>query len=123
MLTTHRHADHAGGNLALRKHYPRCVFVAGAKDNCAGTTKPVVDSESLSFGETHLSVIETPCHTDGHVVYLIHSKQACEGERHGHEVEAALTGDCLFIGGVGTILARMGSNASLLMMTCSMRVA
>ena len=102
MLTTHRHADHAGGNLALRKHYPACVFVAGAKDNCAGTTKPVVDGENLSFGETHLSVVETPCHTDGHVVYLIHSKPAIEGEKHGHEVEAALTGDCLFIGGVGT---------------------
>ena len=90
--------------MALQKFYPDCVLVAGAKDNCAGTTKPVGDSDRLSFGETHISVIETPCHTGGHVVYLIHSRPPpLEGDlyAYGHEIEAALTGDCLFIGGVG----------------------
>mmetsp|Transcript_9226 Transcript_9226/g.17268 ORF Transcript_9226/g.17268 Transcript_9226/m.17268 type:complete len:539 (-) Transcript_9226:406-2022(-) len=101
VLTTHRHHDHAGGNHVLAERFPQCVFVGGKNDNCAATTKPVGDGDRLSFGGTNVQVLETPCHTGGHVVYLVYGYVQQEDGTTRERVEAIFSGDTLFIGGVG----------------------
>lgn len=98
ILTTHRHHDHAGGNLDLKKKFPGVVVVGGKGDNVAGVTKEVSDGDRLSIGETLVQIIETPCHTAGHVVFVVCGRG---GAGLSEVAEGVFSGDTLFIGGVG----------------------
>jgi hydroxyacylglutathione hydrolase len=89
---THHHADHAGGNLAVKQATGcRIVGPAGEAGRIAGLDATVVEGDQLRLGEHRFAVLETPGHTAGHVVYV------CEAER------VAFVGDTLFALGCGRL--------------------
>jgi hydroxyacylglutathione hydrolase len=93
IFTTHHHADHTGGNLAL-KSATRCIIVGpqGEAAKIPGIDKQVAEGETLAFGAHAVRVLETPGHTAGHVSYVIPS------------AKVAFVGDTLFAIGCGRII-------------------
>lgn len=70
ILNTHHHADHAGGNLAL-KASTGCTIV-GARadaDRIPGIDILVGEGDHFMLGEHSARVIETPGHTRAHICY------------------------------------------------------
>ena len=94
VLTTHSHWDHAGGNNAIKsilgdqlKH-----VYGGMGDNAEGVTKEVTEGDSVFIGNLEVKVMSTPCHTKGHVSYVVLLQDA---------PQLVFTGDTLFVGGCG----------------------
>lgn len=93
VLTTHHHFDHAGGNNDMKRLLPDVVIVGGAQDPVQAMTKAVNDGDKLQVGSgLTVSCIHTPCHTAGHMAFLV---SAAAGP------SAVFTGDVLFVGGCG----------------------
>jgi hydroxyacylglutathione hydrolase len=93
VLTTHHHWDHAGGNESLvAKFKANPLEVYGGDDRIGALTKKVGQDDSFKIGELSVRCLFTPCHTTGHICYLV---TAPDGE------EAVFTGDTLFLGGCG----------------------
>jgi hydroxyacylglutathione hydrolase len=92
IFNTHHHSDHIGGNLAL-KAQTGCKIVASKKDQhrIQGVDIAVQEGDSLSLGETALTVLDTPGHTDGHIVYYAADEQLL------------FSGDTLFTLGCGRL--------------------
>ena len=93
ILTTHHHADHTGGNAAL-KAQTGCTIV-GPRAEAAripGIDTKVGESDTFAFGAHRVQVLETPGHTAGQVNYFIPS------------AKVAFCGDTLFALGCGRII-------------------
>ena len=109
LVCTHGHADHIGGNRALKQSYPQAPLIIGAGDsfmltdaeaNLSGpfglpiTSPPadrtVTEGEVLELAGIRLEVLEIPGHSPGHVVYVFRD-----------EPVLVFGGDVLFRGGVG----------------------
>lgn len=60
VLTTHRHADHAGGNLKLLQFLPDLAVVGGAGEDVPGCTIKVSDGDELGVGRLRIRCIATP---------------------------------------------------------------
>ena len=115
ILTTHYHHDHAGGNLELAARFPGVEVVGGLLDPVAGATRRCKHRETLQLGETPVTVLFTPGHTRGHVMFY-----CARGEAAKSPPEAVLfTGDCLFVAGVGKFFegtpAQMHFNMKMLL--------
>jgi hydroxyacylglutathione hydrolase len=100
ILTTHRHADHSGGNKKLQIWYPEVEIFGGANENVPATTIPVRDAEThdikLSDNCVYsVTCVETPCHTRGHVCYIV--------QKQNIKPALLFTGDHVFVGGVGAL--------------------
>ncbi|KAJ3022668.1 hypothetical protein HKX48_005598 [Thoreauomyces humboldtii] len=94
ILTTHHHADHAGGNTALAT--PRAgLQVWGSGDGrIPALTSAVRDKETFRIGTMTVTPLFVPGHTTGSVAfYVVDDVAPSEG--------AVFTGDTLFIGGCG----------------------
>lgn len=91
VLTTHHHHDHSGGNSSL-KQLLNVPIVGGIGDGVPCCSKEVSEGDSFQIGNLFVSVLSTPCHTRGHVLYLF---------RDPLGNQALFTGDTLFIGGCG----------------------
>ena len=89
---THKHMDHAGGNLALKSKFKNVQVVAGTKETVLGQTVAAQHEQTVYLGTTPVLVLETPCHTIGHVVFF------AGDTTHGG---ALFSGDTLFLGGCG----------------------
>ena len=94
VLSTHKHSDHAGGNIDMAKLVPNLTIIGGVHDNIPGVTIPVKDGDEFSVGELRVRVLHTPCHTTGHVLY--HAAHPAD-ENNG----CIFTGDTIFVAGVG----------------------
>ncbi len=72
ILNTHHHGDHTGGNLELKRRYG-CPVIAAQSDRARipGIDREVGDGSSYNFGSEIISVIETPGHTSGHIVFYL----------------------------------------------------
>lgn len=70
ILSTHHHADHTGGNLAL-KQATGCR-IAGPKadaDRIPGIDLKLAEGDHFKLGEATAEIFETPGHTSGHISY------------------------------------------------------
>jgi hydroxyacylglutathione hydrolase len=93
VLTTHSHWDHHGGNNDIVKLLPNIEEVyGGVGDGVDACTKEVTDGDSFNLGSLEVKVMFTPCHTPGHVCYVIDTKDG---------PPIAFTGDTLFVSGCG----------------------
>eukprot|EP01083_Nonionella_stella_P164044 541730_1 len=93
VLTTHKHGDHSGGNLEMKRRFPDLEVIGGADDLVPGVTRPVKHGDKIKIGATTVDVLHTPCHTRGHVLYVASAE--------GTEAKSLFCGDTLFIGGCG----------------------
>jgi hydroxyacylglutathione hydrolase len=109
VLTTHKHKDHAGGNVEARAEFERLtgsplrVYGDAVIDCSPGVTDAVVDGDSLSIGSLCIRVLATPCHTKGSLCFYVTAPGPGPG--------ALFTGDTLFVGGVGAFFE--GSSSAM----------
>ena len=72
ILNTHHHADHAGGNLRLKRE-TGCRIVGPRADaqRIPGIDVGVGEDDEFLLGTHRVRVFDTPGHTRGHIVYLL----------------------------------------------------
>ncbi|KAJ3191286.1 hypothetical protein HK101_007915 [Irineochytrium annulatum] len=92
ILTTHHHADHAGGNEDFVKLVPGTI-VYGGDERIGALTNPVQDRKSFQLGKLKVEPMYTICHTSGSVSYYVTDPESSK--------KVVFTGDTLFVGGCG----------------------
>ncbi|RHW73102.1 glyoxalase II [Trypanosoma brucei equiperdum] len=114
ILTTHKHWDHAGGNMEMRAlsqcSSERCRALLSPELNIYGSevdrphacNKLIKGSDELivAGGGAKVVVLSTPGHTGGSVMFLVGDALPKEGEP---QRLALFTGDCVFCGGCGAL--------------------
>jgi len=92
ILNTHHHADHAGGNLAL-KAKTGCVIVGSRSDagRIPGIDILVGEGDYFALGTHRARIFATSGHTLGHICYVFDDDRA------------AFVGDTLFSMGCGRL--------------------
>ncbi|KAI9145534.1 beta-lactamase-like protein [Paraphysoderma sedebokerense] len=111
ILTTHRHHDHSGGNHYLKQNIENLDIYGGVGENVPYANKTVNNGDTIGIGKLVFTVLQTPCHTRGHVMYYLDMTQS--GASGGGEAMSSLfTGDTIFKAGVGKFFE--GSAAQML---------
>src|ERR1700723_2117500 len=95
VILTHLHADFIAGHLELRDRAGAMIYL-GAKARAEYRFTPLVDGSVVELGRVRLKALETPGHTPESISILVYDL-----DRSGTQPYAVLTGDTLFIGGVG----------------------
>lgn len=92
ILTTHYHADHTDGNLALKEE-TGCKIVGpkNEADRVPGIDIKVGEGDTYDFGGFTAKVFDTPGHTAGHISYWF------------PKASVAFAGDTLFALGCGRL--------------------
>lgn len=93
ILTTHHHADHTGGNAALKAE-TGCTIIGPRREaaKVPGIDRQVGEGDTFAFGSHRVEVLDTPGHTAGHITYVIPS------------AKVAFVGDTLFAIGCGRVI-------------------
>ena len=93
ILTTHHHADHTDGNLALKSSFgPKIIGPAHDTNPIPGIDLSVEGGSEFEFAGRKVEVISAPGHTRGHIVYHFPSERL------------AFVGDVLFSLGCGRVI-------------------
>jgi hydroxyacylglutathione hydrolase len=71
--------------------YPKLEVFGSKIDEILGLTNGVEDGDEFNIGDLKVQVLFTPCHTKGHVLYLVSSE----------DKQALFSGDTLFSAGCG----------------------
>jgi glyoxylase-like metal-dependent hydrolase (beta-lactamase superfamily II) len=122
IINTHGHADHIGGNAALKEAFPQAPIIIGANDAAMLTdananlsapfgvpvTSPpadrtVTEGDTVDAAGISLHVLDIPGHSPGHVVYV-----------YGAAPMLVFGGDVLFRGSIGRTDFPGGSHELLL---------
>ncbi len=85
LANTHGHADHAAGNAAVQA--ATGVRLSAHPADLPAADLALAEGSVLRFGQANVTVLHTPGHTPGSVVF--------------HTGEALITGDTLFVGRCG----------------------
>nr|KAJ3412750.1 hypothetical protein HK105_002265 [Polyrhizophydium stewartii] len=96
LLTTHHHADHAGGNEGVIAAVPG-IRVVGSDPRIPGVATPLAHGDTVRVGGLVVKALLTPCHTTGSVSYFVEA----DAEAAGATDRAVFTGDTLFVAGCG----------------------
>lgn len=87
--------DHSGGNIELNNKVPRLRFVGSKVDEkrIPCLNYPMQHNQFLKIGHMKITGLLSPCHTRGHMLYLV------EDTKPRETVPPLLfTGDTLFVG-------------------------
>eukprot|EP00930_Biecheleria_cincta_P085861 TRINITY_DN75228_c0_g1_i1.p1 TRINITY_DN75228_c0_g1~~TRINITY_DN75228_c0_g1_i1.p1 ORF type:complete len:256 (-),score=43.87 TRINITY_DN75228_c0_g1_i1:54-821(-) len=95
VLTTHHHADHAGGNRQMCKEVPGIKVYGGRIDNVQACTDPLDHEQRFNIGGIEVRALHTPGHTRGSICYHCTHPGVPQG--------VVFTGDTLFVAGCGRI--------------------
>ncbi|MBX3302074.1 MAG: MBL fold metallo-hydrolase [Nitrospira sp.] len=99
-VETHIHADHiTGASLIKERTGAQIVYGSDAKGEATGVDQFLFEGEALRFGQTSLTALATPGHTDSCTSYMLPG--------------AVFTGDALFIRGNGRTDFQGGSAEKL----------
>ncbi|PKM11321.1 MAG: hydroxyacylglutathione hydrolase [Gammaproteobacteria bacterium HGW-Gammaproteobacteria-3] len=92
IFNTHHHSDHVGGNLALKQH-SGCRILAPQADShrIPGIDQALSDGDKIALGAVNFSILATPGHTSGHIVF------------YADEEQVLFCGDTLFVMGCGRL--------------------
>jgi hydroxyacylglutathione hydrolase len=95
IVTTHHHADHVGGNMALLQKHDVPVF-GPARERIPGRTESMKEGDTIEVPGIgmRLQVLDVPGHTAGHIAYV--------GADQGNGA-VAFVGDTLFAAGCGRL--------------------
>jgi hydroxyacylglutathione hydrolase len=71
IFNTHHHADHMGGNAALKARFPQATLIAPKSEalRIADIDLPVAEGDIVAFGGLSFTVLEVPGHTTGHIAF------------------------------------------------------
>ncbi len=107
VFLTHFHADFVAGHIELREKTGATIHL-GTRAGAEFAHEAMGDGDSVEFGQTRLTVLETPGHTPEGISILVYNLA-----KSSDAPEAVLTGDTLFIGDVGRpdLLASIGVTA------------
>jgi hydroxyacylglutathione hydrolase len=105
--------DHAGGNSALKRVFPDIQIVSGVVEQVSAQTMSLSHQDTLRLGSTCIQLLETPCHTVGHVVFLVSSNPNSDCSSSTTVTRSSKTalfsGDILFVGGCGRFFEGNGT--------------
>ena len=111
ILCTHKHMDHAGGNSFLKKQIPNLQIISGIHEKVASQTIFLSNKDIFNLGLTSIQLLDTPCHTIGHVAFYISSSSSSSSSSPSHPTHSnnnnnnncnvLFSGDTLFLGGCG----------------------
>eukprot|EP00966_Prymnesium_polylepis_P174179 4030151-Prymnesium_polylepis.2 len=79
----------------MRQLLGSSLEVLGGDPNIQGLTRQVRDGDELALGGCAVRCLHTPCHTSGHISYVVSAPSSPNRET------AVFTGDILFVGGCG----------------------
>ena len=102
VLTTHYHQDHAGGNGQMLSLFNNPDVVSGVNETCLKQNVFLNHLQYYKLGSTRIQLLNTPCHTAGHVGFYIESNI----QRLGG---VFFSGDTIFVGGCGKFFEGNGS--------------
>ena len=92
ILNTHHHADHTGGNLALKERWGVTIVGPRAdRDRIPGIDIEVGEGDHYQFGAERAAVFDIPGHTRGHIAFWFAAS------------EALFCGDTMFALGCGRL--------------------
>jgi hydroxyacylglutathione hydrolase len=95
VLTTHSHWDHAGGNNKIKGLVSTLTEIyGGVGDGVEACSKEVDHGDVITVGNIKVTVLATPCHTQGHISFFI-------DQQENVEQPAVFSGDTMFVGGCG----------------------
>ncbi|KAL8274597.1 hypothetical protein Esti_001500 [Eimeria stiedai] len=94
-LCTHKHFDHSGGNVKIKKLIPEIEVVGSAYEETPGKTKAVTEGDTFLLGDLLVKALHAPCHTSGHMLYYMESRTDPNAQ------PIIFTGDTLFLAGCG----------------------
>ena len=92
IFNTHWHADHTGGNVALKRQWGcKISGPAGEAARIPELDVALAEGDQVTLGDQVATVWQTPGHTAGHIIF------------HFAKAKAAFVGDTLFALGCGRL--------------------